>query len=416
MSMHSWRLTSRRSVLIITLIVAVAVVAVYLIFYTSRKASAAEYRREPVGTTSVPAFTRPVGIDQRNVTSPSNGGRAFQGNTPGLYAGSTDRPPCDRQALISNLQADQAKAAAWSQVQGIRSTEIPAYVNQLSSVILRSDTYVTSYGYRGEVTYDGVVLQAGTAVFVDKRGAPVVKCNCGNPVRVTAPPQDTQPKFSGPTWPSFSQNTVTVVNSSPTVVNKVVVVEINKNVLFERGVGDINGDENAQDEVLPSDDYPDHVAMGGEQGVEDLPPPPDVTPSPADTETMSPPGSTPQPESTSPSETEPTSESTTPPGTEPTSESTAPSGTDSSPEPTSPPSTEQPPSEQPPSEQFPTDQPTSEEPPSEQPPSQQPPEQPQQPPSQQPPPEQPQPQQPQPQQPQPQQPQPQQPQQQPPAS
>ncbi|WP_445515229.1 DUF6777 domain-containing protein [Streptomyces sp. NEAU-174] len=401
MSSNSWRLTSRRALLIIGLIVIVVVVAVFVIIYTSHKAEAVEYRREPVGTTSVPAFTRPVGTDQRNVASPSSGGRTFQSNTPGLYAGTPGQAPCDGQALITELQADPRKAAAWSQIQGIRSADLPNYVNQLSSVTLRSDTYVTSYGFRGgEVTWDGLVLQAGTAVFIDKRGTPVAKCNCGNPVKVTAPPQGAQATFSGPSWSSFSSNSVTVVNRSSTVVNQITMVQINKDIVFVRGVGD-GSDENSDDNILSRTEYPRNIAMGGVQGVIDLPPPPKVTPNPSDTETESPPT------------TEPPSDSTSPPGTTESPSPTTPPESTTPPDETTPPPSEPPPSEQPPSEQ-PSEQPPSQQPPSEQPSEQPPTQQPQQP--QQPPGQPEQPQQPQPEQPQPQQPQPQQPQEQPPAS
>ncbi len=66
---------------------------------------------------------------------------------------------------------------------GLRTTQIRTYVSGLTDVLLRTDTRVTNHGYE-----DGIaipiqsVLQAGTAVFVDKYGSPVVKCYCGNPL------------------------------------------------------------------------------------------------------------------------------------------------------------------------------------------------------------------------------------------
>ncbi|MEU8872858.1 DUF6777 domain-containing protein [Streptomyces javensis] len=389
MSTNSWRLTSRRVLLIIGLIVIVIVVAVFALIYTSQKAEAVEYRREPVGTSSVPAFTRPVGTDQRNVASPSSGGRTFQSNTPGLYAGTPGQTPCDGQALITELQADPRKAAAWSQIQGIRSADLPNYVTQLSSVTLRSDTYVTSYGFRsGEVTWDGLVLQAGTAVFIDKRGTPVAKCNCGNPVKVTAPPQGAQATFSGPTWSSFSSKSVTVVNTSSTVINNIIIVNADEKGLVKQA---LEGGDSPAYALLKRDQYPSKCAMCGEGNAPTgIPSPPDVNERPTGGTTTPPGGTTTPPETT----TTPPEDTTTPPGdtTTPPEGTTPPEETPPSEE-TTPPPSEQPPSEQPPSE-----------PPSEQPPSQQPPGQPEQP------------QQPQPEQPQPQQPQPQQPQEQPPAS
>ncbi|SEC19612.1 hypothetical protein [Streptomyces melanosporofaciens] len=94
----SWHLTSRRSALFVGFVVVVAVVVVLGMVSSSEKASGkasgqasgeaprfastVEYRREPVGRTSVPAFTSSVGHDRKHVVSPSNGGRAFRGDTP----------------------------------------------------------------------------------------------------------------------------------------------------------------------------------------------------------------------------------------------------------------------------------------------------------------------------------------------
>jgi hypothetical protein len=51
------------------------------------------------------------------------------------------------------------------------------------------DVRVTNYDYKdGEATPYQAVLQAGTAMLVDDRGVPRVKCNCGNPL---AEPQGT---------------------------------------------------------------------------------------------------------------------------------------------------------------------------------------------------------------------------------
>ncbi|MGH3907098.1 MAG: DUF6777 domain-containing protein, partial [Pseudonocardiaceae bacterium] len=42
------------------------------------------------------------------------------------------------------------------------------------------DTRVTNHGYRdGKATDRQAVLQAGTAVLVDEKGRPRVKCGCG---------------------------------------------------------------------------------------------------------------------------------------------------------------------------------------------------------------------------------------------
>ncbi|GAP52775.1 serine/threonine protein kinase [Streptomyces azureus] len=50
--------------------------------------------------------------------------------------------------------------------------------------MLRADTGVTNHGFRaGRAAVLQAVLQAGTAVLVDDRGVPRVRCACGNPLR-----------------------------------------------------------------------------------------------------------------------------------------------------------------------------------------------------------------------------------------
>ncbi|MEU0837894.1 DUF6777 domain-containing protein [Streptomyces sp. NPDC005962] len=265
----SWHLTSRRSGLAAGSVAVVSAVAVLGTVTPSAWATAAEYRREPVGKTSVPAFTPAIGQDRRHVVSPSNGGRAFQGDTPGLYAGVPGRQPCDRRELIHDLKASPKKAAAWSRVQHIRPERIPAYVHRLSGVVLRSDTYARTYGYQGRVKPAATVLQAGTAVLVDRRGMPVVKCASGNPLRAAAPSKGSDPRFTGPQWSGFSRNAVTVIRPAPDAVKRITMVTVGKSELFRRVIGDAKG-KKARDAVLSPAHYPKYLAMPGEQNAPNL--------------------------------------------------------------------------------------------------------------------------------------------------
>ncbi|WP_413800241.1 DUF6777 domain-containing protein [Streptomyces iranensis] len=294
----SWHLTSRRSAFVVGFVVVVAVVVVLGMVSSSEKASGeaskevpgeapgyastVEYRREPVGKTSVPAFTSSVGRDHKHVVSPSNGGRAFRGNTPGLYAGVRNRQPCDRQGLLHDLDADKRKGAAWSKVQHISPDGIPGFVNRLTSVTLRSDTYAKTYGYRGGVKPVSAVLQAGTAVFVDERGLPVVKCDSGNPVKVSAPPRNAKPTFTGPEWNGFSRSTVTVIRPATKNAKHLVLVGIGKAELLKRPLGDGDGSGDPRDTVLARADYPSFLAMPGEQHAPRLREAPKVTMKPSD--------------------------------------------------------------------------------------------------------------------------------------
>ncbi|MBL1096389.1 DUF6777 domain-containing protein [Streptomyces coffeae] len=389
MRSSTWHLTSRRSALVVGLVAVVAAVVVVGMVSPSGKASgkaaAVEFRREPVGKTSVPAFTRSVGQDRNDLESPSNGGRAFLGNTPGLYAGAPDRQSCDRGELIRGLQADPKKAATWSRIQHIGSTNaIADYVDRLTGAVLRSDTYAKVYGSRPGAKPSSAVLQAGTAVFVNQRGEPVVKCNCGSPVRMAAPPQDSRPTFTGPEWSGFSKSTVTEIQPASKAVKRVVMLAVGgKSELFKRPLGDggSGGDSPSEDTVLAKADYPPYLAMPGEQGAPDLTEAPKPGEMPADTIT---PLETKRP-SGSPSGGMPDAQTSDQP-TDPNQQPTDP-GQQSQPQPSDPNQQQPPPSQPDPNQSQPQPPPPPNQPPPNQPPPNQPP--PQQPPPNQPPPQQP---------------------------
>ncbi|WP_458087136.1 DUF6777 domain-containing protein [Streptomyces malaysiensis] len=463
----SWHLTSRRSAVVVGFVVVVAVVVVLGMVSSSEKASGeatgetsgeaprygstVEYRREPVGKTSVPAFTSSAGHDRKHVVSPSNGGRAFRGNTPGLYAGIRNRQPCDRQGLTHDLDADKRRGAAWSKVQHISPDQISAFVQRLTSVTLRSDTYAKTYGFRGGVKPVSAVLQAGTAVFVDERGLPVVKCDSGNPVRASAPPRNAKPTFTGPEWNGFSRSTVTVIRPASKNVKSLVLVGIGKSQLLKRPLGDGDGSSNPRDTVLARADYPSYLAMPGAQHAPRLREAPKVTMKPSDRFT---PLETERPSGTPSQQSQPSDEPTDPgqqpqdqpsdqpqdqpqdqpsdPGQQPPQDQPSDPGQQQQPQdqpsdpgqqpPQDQPSDQpqdqpqqqpQPPPNQPPPNQPPPNQPPPNQPPPNQPPPNQPPPNPPPPPPNQPPPNQPPPNQPPPNQPPPNQPPPQPPQQDP---
>ncbi|QUH00986.1 hypothetical protein HUO13_09270 [Saccharopolyspora erythraea] len=94
-----------------------------------------------------------------------------------------DTSSCDANYLISDLEADPDKARAWAEVFRMSAEEIPGFVSKLTPEQLTSDTPVTSHGYKdGRFDARPTVLQTGTAVFVDDKGEPTVKCLNGNPL------------------------------------------------------------------------------------------------------------------------------------------------------------------------------------------------------------------------------------------
>lgn len=155
--------------------------------------------------------------------------------TPGLYGGTRQVATCDKQKLISFLGANPDKGRAWAQVEGITPDQIPAYVNGLTSVILRGDTRVTNHGFEnGQATEYQSVLQAGTGVMVDRFGVPRVRCYCGNPL---TPPIPVVPAYTGTPWPAFSPATVVVVQPAPQPITVIVIIDVIDGSTIARTMG-----------------------------------------------------------------------------------------------------------------------------------------------------------------------------------
>jgi hypothetical protein len=183
-----------------------------------------EVAAQPVGKQIANPFTTPVGKDTNGIKPPlaaagSGGGPAtYKGGLPGLYGGTRNYATCDAHKLVTFLVHNHAKAVAWATTLGIQESEIRKYVSRLTPVTLRTDTRVTNHGYlNGRATTLQAVLEAGTAVFVDRYGEPVVKCYCGNPL--TPPVLYSSPTYTGPIWDGFSSSHITIINQSTTIID-----------------------------------------------------------------------------------------------------------------------------------------------------------------------------------------------------
>ncbi len=181
-------------------------------------AQTAAVKLEAHATAGDNPFMPPVGDDEASVTPPTGAAGTFSGGTPGLYGQNGDRPSCDTATLVSNLQADPTKEAAWASALNIRADEIPSYAQSLSPVLLRADTAVTAHGYDAPryVSYPAV-LQAGSAVFVNAFGEPTVKCFNGNPL--TQGVQFADASYSGAQWSYFRPGGYTYVRPNRVVIN-----------------------------------------------------------------------------------------------------------------------------------------------------------------------------------------------------
>ncbi|RZT85985.1 hypothetical protein EV383_2873 [Pseudonocardia sediminis] len=231
-------------------------------------ASASEVTREPVATAGANPFMPAVGTDATGVTAPTGTGGTFRADTAGLYGGTRDDSACDGAKLVRFLESHPGEAAAWAGVLGIRTAEIADYVSGLTPVVLRADTLVTNHGYAsGRATVMSSVLQAGSAVFVDVYGSPVVRCACGNPL--TAPTLLTSPIYVGPTWVSFNQTNVTVVQTSTTIINDYTLVDPWERRPFtrpSRSDGTRDGDSTYSPETFTGGGFDGRPSTGGDPG------------------------------------------------------------------------------------------------------------------------------------------------------
>ena len=167
--------------------------------------------------------------------TPANQIASVAGSTPGLYGGTRNATSCDRDKLVTFLVQHRDKAAAWAAVQGIRVGEIRAYIGSLTPVILLHDTRVTNHGFaNGRATPHQSVLQAGTAVLVDRFGVPRARCFCGNPL--TPPTPSPHPTPVGDPWPGYEPTAVVVVVVH-VEVTVLVLVDVDTGVQFARPIG-----------------------------------------------------------------------------------------------------------------------------------------------------------------------------------
>lgn len=191
--------------------------------------SSARYSSPPASPPSLPRASAPASA---NVT------RGVDGSAPGLYGGTRNKASCDVEGQIGALTAEPAKSKAFASAEGVAPDAVPTYLRSLTPVQLRIDTRVTNHGYRnGSAASYQAVLQAGTAVLVDDRGVPRVRCACGNPLLPPVAQRGT-PKPTGDAWPAYRPSNVAVVAPAAHAVDKFVVFDAENDEWFSRPKGD----------------------------------------------------------------------------------------------------------------------------------------------------------------------------------
>jgi hypothetical protein len=162
-----------------------------------------------------------------NTSTPSPGSQGamqtVSGDQVGLYGGSMDHAVCDREKMVNFLEQNPPKAHAWQSATG--ASDIGVYAGGLSPVVLTHDTRVTNHGFdNGDAPAFQSVLQTGTAVLVDNRGIPRVRCESGSPL--TEPQGGSSPQFTGTGWQGLDPNSFVTVKPSSTSLDKLQLVSV----------------------------------------------------------------------------------------------------------------------------------------------------------------------------------------------
>ncbi|MFE1549858.1 DUF6777 domain-containing protein [Streptomyces sp. NPDC058718] len=206
----------------------------------------------PASSPASPPASSPASLPPRTASA-QTGTPRVSGSAPGLYGGTQSVASCDVEQQVRYLSAEPAKNAAFASVVGVKPDQVPGYIRSLTPLQLRVDTRVTNHGYRnGSATTYQSVLQSGTAVLVDGRGVPRVRCACGNPL--TEPVAQKAPRETGKPWQGYNANRVVVVAPSVTVVNVFVVYDVEDDGWFARK----HGDTGKQDKPTPPPPPPSH--------------------------------------------------------------------------------------------------------------------------------------------------------------
>lgn len=147
----------------------------------------AEGAQAPAGETQTISFQEPEDPGPEPFTEPADveGPEEVPLPQSGPFGGSGSDKVCDRDKLIRYLKENPDRLREWARVVGVKPTysAVSKYIAKLHPVTLARDTQVTNHSFKdGRAVPFQAILQAGTAVLVDKHGRPVARCRCGNPL------------------------------------------------------------------------------------------------------------------------------------------------------------------------------------------------------------------------------------------
>ncbi|MFE0631373.1 DUF6777 domain-containing protein [Streptomyces sp. NPDC058864] len=265
-----WRSVPKVAVITAAVVAAVALAVVFtrpggvsggkqgeLFLQTAGSAGPNPFTRSTAEETAAPSATPAL------PTPSATGGtvrQVYSGGMPGLYGGTRHAASCDVEKQIGALSSDPSKNRAFADVLGLEPSGVPAYLRDLTPLRLRADTRVTNHGYRdGRPTAFQSVLQAGTAVLVDDRGLPRVRCACGNPL--TRPVEQKGGATTvGSAWPGYQPSRTVVVAPASEPVKEFVVRDPETGQWFTRDIGD--GKATGDEPTTPPREAPDGSPSG----------------------------------------------------------------------------------------------------------------------------------------------------------
>ncbi|WP_326651581.1 DUF6777 domain-containing protein [Streptomyces sp. NBC_01750] len=174
------------------------------------------------------------------------GALVVDGSHPGLYGGTQNLASCDVEKQVKFLTENGDEGQAFAGALNLRQSEIPQYLRSLTPTRLVWDTRVTNHGYKsGAATSYQAILQAGTAVLVDDRGVPRVRCACGNPLTPPVAGESNQ-KYTGRQWSSFQPSNLVAVTPAEKPMKAVTMFDEERKGWFQRPSGDLLGKSDAR--------------------------------------------------------------------------------------------------------------------------------------------------------------------------
>ncbi|MEO3765013.1 DUF6777 domain-containing protein [Streptomyces sp. B8F3] len=169
--------------------------------------------------------------------------QSVSGGKDGLYGGVRNVASCDVDRLIAFLGRDADKQGAFARTLRVDEGDLPGFLRELTSVLLRADTRLTGHGFTGgEASAFQSVMQAGTAVMVDDTGVPRVRCASGSPL--TAPEKlSGNDRYGGTGWRGYRPSRTVVVTPAGRALSRLVIVDVTTGLWFERPVGGRPGED-----------------------------------------------------------------------------------------------------------------------------------------------------------------------------